>query len=155
MTGSKTHPTAGFALKENKFDGVYVGRLKGNQLVYAGKVDHGFDPASTKELAAKAAHPQNATLHQEDSAPRRMGGTFALGGDRISGQISRRKGSASGIQRHQGGPAIMTVWLYVDTRYRVGHPDHIKAFADPEAAERSFKDNDAEGVAFEYEVIGR
>jgi len=24
----------------------------------------------------------------------------------------------------------MTVWLYVDTRYRVGHPDHIKAFAE-------------------------
>ena len=25
----------------------------------------------------------------------------------------------------------MTVWIYVDTRYRVGHPDHIKAFGDP------------------------
>jgi hypothetical protein len=38
-------------------------------------------------------------------------------------------------------------------RYRVGHPDHIKAFADPEAAERWFKANDPEGVAFEYEVL--
>ena len=47
----------------------------------------------------------------------------------------------------------MTVWIYIDTRYRVGHPDHIKAFADPEAAERWFNANDAEGVAFEYEVI--
>jgi bifunctional non-homologous end joining protein LigD len=44
---------AGFALKENKFDGVYVGRLKGKQLVYAGKVDHGFDPASAKDLQAR------------------------------------------------------------------------------------------------------
>ena len=44
----------------------------------------------------------------------------------------------------------MTVWIYIDTRYRVGH---IKAFADPEAAERWFKANDAEGVAFEYEII--
>jgi hypothetical protein len=34
-----------------------------------------------------------------------------------------------------------------------GHPDHIKAFADPEAAGRWFKANDAEGVAFEYEII--
>ena len=44
---------AGFALKENKFDGIYVGRLKGKQLVYAGKVDHGFDPASAKDLQAR------------------------------------------------------------------------------------------------------
>jgi hypothetical protein len=35
----------------------------------------------------------------------------------------------------------------------VGHPDHIKAFADPAAAERWFKENDPEGVAFDYEVI--
>jgi hypothetical protein len=26
----------------------------------------------------------------------------------------------------------MTIWIYVDTRHRVGHPDHIKAFANPE-----------------------
>ena len=30
----------------------------------------------------------------------------------------------------------MTVWIYVDSRYHVGHADHIKAFADPAAAER-------------------
>jgi hypothetical protein len=47
----------------------------------------------------------------------------------------------------------MTIWIYVDTRYHAGHPDHIKAFAYPEAAERWFKANDPEGVAFEYEVI--
>ena len=49
----ETLPIAGFALKENKFDGVYVGRLKGKQLVYAGKVDHGFDAASAKDLQAR------------------------------------------------------------------------------------------------------
>jgi hypothetical protein len=48
---------------------------------------------------------------------------------------------------------MKTIWIYVDTRYRVGHPDHIKAFADPDAAERWFKTNDPEGVAFEYEII--
>jgi hypothetical protein len=47
----------------------------------------------------------------------------------------------------------MTIWIYVDTRYRVGHPDHIKAFADPEAAERWFRNNEQEGVAFQYEII--
>jgi bifunctional non-homologous end joining protein LigD len=41
---------AGVAMKENKFDGLYLGRLKGTDLVYAGKVDHGFDGVSAKDL---------------------------------------------------------------------------------------------------------
>jgi bifunctional non-homologous end joining protein LigD len=49
----ETLPIAGFALKENKFDGLYVGRHKGDALVYAGKVDHGFDTASAKDLQAR------------------------------------------------------------------------------------------------------
>lgn len=32
---------AGFALDGNKWDGIYVGRRKGEDLIYAGKVDHG------------------------------------------------------------------------------------------------------------------
>jgi hypothetical protein len=48
---------------------------------------------------------------------------------------------------------VKTIWIYVDTRYRVGHPDHIKAFADPEAAEKWFEEPDPEGVAFEYEIL--
>ena len=49
----ETLPIAGFALKENKFDGIYVGRHKGKDLVYAGKVDHGFDKSSAKDLQAR------------------------------------------------------------------------------------------------------
>jgi bifunctional non-homologous end joining protein LigD len=49
----ETLPIAGFALKANEFDGIYLGRLKGNDLVYAGKVDHGFDKISTAELQAR------------------------------------------------------------------------------------------------------
>jgi bifunctional non-homologous end joining protein LigD len=49
----ETLPIAGFALKENRFDGLYIGRIKGNQLVYAGKVDHGFDKVSAKDLQAR------------------------------------------------------------------------------------------------------
>jgi bifunctional non-homologous end joining protein LigD len=51
----ETLPIAGFALKEKKFDGLYAGRLKGEQLVYAGKVDHGFDPALARDLQARLA----------------------------------------------------------------------------------------------------
>jgi len=49
----ETLPIAGFALKQNRFDGLYVGRLKGKELVYAGKIDHGFDSASATALQAR------------------------------------------------------------------------------------------------------
>ncbi|MCK1339804.1 non-homologous end-joining DNA ligase [Bradyrhizobium sp. 38] len=46
----ETLTIAGFALDGTKWDGLYVGRRKGADLVYAGKVDHGFDKTSTAEL---------------------------------------------------------------------------------------------------------
>jgi bifunctional non-homologous end joining protein LigD len=49
----ETLPIAGFALKANKFDGIYLGRQTGKDLVYAGKVDHGFDKSTTAELQAR------------------------------------------------------------------------------------------------------
>lgn len=49
----ETLPIAGYALKNDKFNGIYVGSLKGKDLVYAGKVDHGFDTASAKKLQAR------------------------------------------------------------------------------------------------------
>jgi bifunctional non-homologous end joining protein LigD len=49
----ETLPIAGFALDGNKWDGIYVGRQKAGQLIYAGKVDHGFTPESEKDLRAR------------------------------------------------------------------------------------------------------
>ena len=46
----ETLTIAGFALDGSKWDGLYVGRRKGPDLVYAGKVDHGLDKASAAEL---------------------------------------------------------------------------------------------------------
>ena len=48
----------------------------------------------------------------------------------------------------------MTVFVYVNTSRQVGDVEHIKVFATTEAAEEWFEENDPEGVAFEYEVIG-
>jgi bifunctional non-homologous end joining protein LigD len=60
MTGSRKpansarrSPIAGFALKANKFDGIYLGRRNGKDFVYAGKVNRGFDRASTADLQAR------------------------------------------------------------------------------------------------------
>jgi bifunctional non-homologous end joining protein LigD len=46
----ETLTIAGFALDGNEWDGIYVGRRKGEDLVYAGKVDHGFNKASAADL---------------------------------------------------------------------------------------------------------
>jgi hypothetical protein len=47
----------------------------------------------------------------------------------------------------------MTVLIYVDTSKQVGDRDHLKVFADTDAAEAWFAENHPEGVAFEYDVI--
>ena len=39
--------------KADEFDGLYIGRRKGKDRIYAGKVDHGFDDASAKDLQAR------------------------------------------------------------------------------------------------------
>jgi hypothetical protein len=44
----------------------------------------------------------------------------------------------------------MTVWIYVDTSKQSGDPNHLKVFANADAAEAWFAENDPEGVAFEY-----
>jgi hypothetical protein len=47
----------------------------------------------------------------------------------------------------------MTVLIYVNMSKQVGEADHLKVFANVDAAETWFEENDAEGVAFEYEVL--
>jgi bifunctional non-homologous end joining protein LigD len=49
----ETLAIVGFALDGKKWDGIYLGRRKGKELIYAGKVDHGFDAASAKDLQAR------------------------------------------------------------------------------------------------------
>ena len=48
----------------------------------------------------------------------------------------------------------MTVWIYVNTAADVGDVDHLKVFASEDAANAWFAENDPEGVAFEYSVVG-
>ena len=47
----------------------------------------------------------------------------------------------------------MTVLIYVNTSKQVGDANHLKVFANVDAAETWFEENDPEGVAFEYEVL--
>jgi hypothetical protein len=47
----------------------------------------------------------------------------------------------------------MKVLIYVNTGKQVGDSDHLKVFANGDAAETWFEENDAEGVACEHEVL--
>jgi hypothetical protein len=58
---------------------------------------------------------------------------------------------ALGETQAQEGP--MTVLIYVNTSKQVGDPNHLKVFANADAAETWFEENDAEGVACEHEVL--
>lgn len=49
----------------------------------------------------------------------------------------------------------MTVLICVDKSKQVGEPDHLKVFANQDAAETWFEENDTEGVGFEYEMLVR
>ncbi len=49
----ETLPIAGFALDGYDWDGIFLGRYKGGELVYAGKVDHGFDGGSADKLRCR------------------------------------------------------------------------------------------------------
>jgi len=48
---------------------------------------------------------------------------------------------------------MKTVWIYVDTSKKVGDADHLKVFANADAADRWFQKNHPLGVAFRYEVL--
>jgi hypothetical protein len=47
----------------------------------------------------------------------------------------------------------MTVFIYVNTSKQVGDVDHLKVFANADAAETRFEENGPEGVAFDYELL--
>jgi hypothetical protein len=47
----------------------------------------------------------------------------------------------------------MTVLIYANTSKQVGDAEHLKEFANADAAETGLEENDPEGVAFEYEVL--
>jgi hypothetical protein len=41
----------------------------------------------------------------------------------------------------------MTVFVYVNTSKQVGDAEHVKVFANPDAAEECFEENDPEGLS--------
>ena len=48
---------------------------------------------------------------------------------------------------------MISVWIYIDSRFLPGDKNHLKVFGTREAADLWLAENDPEGVAFEYDVV--
>jgi bifunctional non-homologous end joining protein LigD len=92
----ETLAIAGFALDGNKFDGIYLGRQKGKELVYAGKVDHGFDTASVKELQARL----KPLIRKTQPYAKKIGHRGVWVEPSLLAEIEYRAKSAEGKVRH-------------------------------------------------------
>ena len=92
----ETLTIAGFALDGTKWDGLYVGRRKGDDLVYAGKVDHGFDKASTAELRRRL----EPLVRKTQAFAKRIAHKGIWVEPRLKAEIEYRAKSAEGKVRH-------------------------------------------------------
>jgi bifunctional non-homologous end joining protein LigD len=92
----ETLAIAGFALDEGKWDGIYVGRRKGDDLVYAGKVDHGFDKVSAADLR-KRLEP---LVRKTQAFAKRVAHKGIWVEPKLLAEIEYRAKSAEGKVRH-------------------------------------------------------
>ncbi|MHC2576488.1 ATP-dependent DNA ligase [Bradyrhizobium diazoefficiens] len=97
----ETLTIAGFALDEGKWDGIYLGRRKGNDLIYAGKVDHGFDKVSAADLQKRLKPLIRKTSPTRNGSPTRASGSSRSCSPRSSTGRSLRKGR-SGTRSSRG-----------------------------------------------------
>ncbi|MHC2336244.1 ATP-dependent DNA ligase [Bradyrhizobium sp. USDA 4454] len=92
----ETLTIAGIALDGNDWDGIYVGRREGDALIYAGKVDHGFDKASAADLRQRLTPLMRKT--QPYTEPNRHKGIWVE--PKLLSEIKYRAKSAEGKVRH-------------------------------------------------------
>jgi bifunctional non-homologous end joining protein LigD len=92
----ETLTIAGFALDGDDWDGIYLGRRKGNDLVYAGKVDHGFDKASAARLRQALA----PLIRKTQPYAKRIAHKGIWVEPRLMAEIEYRAKSAEGKVRH-------------------------------------------------------
>ncbi|MGY3609762.1 MULTISPECIES: non-homologous end-joining DNA ligase [unclassified Bradyrhizobium] len=92
----ETLTIAGFALDEGKWDGIYLGRRKGDELVYAGKVDHGFDKASAADLQKRLT----PLIRKTQPYSRRIAHKGIWVEPKLLAEIEYRAKSAEGKVRH-------------------------------------------------------
>jgi bifunctional non-homologous end joining protein LigD len=92
----ETLTIAGFAVDGSKWDGLYVGRRKGEDLVYAGKVDHGFDKVSAADLQKRL----KPLIRKTQPYAKRIAHKGIWVEPKLLAEIEYRAKSAAGKVRH-------------------------------------------------------
>jgi bifunctional non-homologous end joining protein LigD len=92
----ETLAIAGFALDGNDWDGIYVGRRRGGALIYAGKVDHGFDKQSSTELRKRLT----PLIRKTQPYTKRIAHKGIWGEPELNAEVEYRAKSAEGKVRH-------------------------------------------------------
>ncbi|WP_229180030.1 ATP-dependent DNA ligase [Bradyrhizobium ivorense] len=92
----ETLTIAGFALDGNEWDGIYVGRRTGDELIYAGKVDHGFDKTSIADLRKRLT----PLIRKTQPYTRRVAHKGIWVEPTVLAEIEYRAKSAEGKVRH-------------------------------------------------------
>ena len=97
----ETLTIAGFALEEGECDGIYLGRRKGADLVYAGKVDHGFDKSSAADLLKRL----KPLIRKTQPYAKRIAHKGIWVEPKLLAEIEYRTKSAEGKVRHRSSRA--------------------------------------------------
>lgn len=92
----ETLAIAGFKIKDNRFDGIYVGRDQGGKLLYAGKVEQGFEPAAVKDLQQRL----NKLVRKTQPFAKRIPNRGIWVEPRLAAEVEYRAKSANGHLRH-------------------------------------------------------
>jgi bifunctional non-homologous end joining protein LigD len=92
----ETLTIGGFALDGAKWDGLYVGRRKGDELVYAGKVDHGFNKISAADLRRRL----QPLVRKTQAFAKRIAHKGIWVEPKLLAEIEYRAKSAEGKVRH-------------------------------------------------------
>jgi bifunctional non-homologous end joining protein LigD len=93
----ETFVVAGIAFNRGKFDGIYLARRENGELLYAGKVENGFDPRAEETFRKRAESLKNK--HPTKSKSQRQSGSNRSY-CRIPGAHRHRKIAAFLVQRH-------------------------------------------------------
>jgi bifunctional non-homologous end joining protein LigD len=119
----ETLTIAGFALDGSKWDGLYLGRRKGDDLVYAGKVDHGFDKVSAADLRKRLTPlvRKTAGLREADRAQGGLGRAETARRNRVPGQVGGGESKTPLLSRSARRPIMDDYdrfWQWAEKRLR-------------------------------------
>lgn len=92
----ETLAIAGFKIKDNRFDGIYVGRQEGDKLLYAGKVEHGFEDAAVADLQQRL----KKLVRKTQPFAKRIPNSGIWVEPRLAAEVEYRAKSANGHLRH-------------------------------------------------------